>query len=174
MGSPMRRRSYPPRPRWGGRMIDRVRAVSTPAALWLVLGVLVVGLLAFGAVGVRVVTDRQAAIETVRSEGAPLVTATESLYVALADADAAASTAFLQAGLEPQDLRDRYDADIAQAGREMSEIGPQHRATGRGATIARDAEPASAHLRRVHRVGADQQSPWIPDRCCLPAPAPPT
>lgn len=123
MGSADAASFAPAAPSGGGRMIDRVRAVSTPAALWLVLGVLVVGLLAFGAVGVRVVTDRQAAIETVRSEGAPLVTATESLYVALADADAAASTAFLQAGLEPQDLRDRYDADIAQAGRELSEIG---------------------------------------------------
>ena len=169
MGSADAASFAPAAPSGGGRMIDRVRAVSTPAALWLVLGVLVVGLLAFGAVGVRVVTDRQAAIETVRSEGAPLVTATESLYVALADADAAASTAFLQAGLEPQDLRDRYDADIAQAGRELSEI-------GRSDVLPDDAHDSLAtlnerlpHIRRIHRVGADQQSPGLPGGCRLPA-----
>ena len=80
-------------------MIDRVRGVSTPAALWLALCSLVIALLAFGALGVRVVTERQAAVDTVRSEGAPLVFATVSLYVALADAYGAASTAFLEAGL---------------------------------------------------------------------------
>jgi hypothetical protein len=104
-------------------MIDRAHAVSTPAALWLSLCSLVIGLLVFGAIGVRVVTERQAAVETVRSEGSPLVFETESLYVALADADAAETTAFLQAGLEPQELRDRYDTDIAQAGGELAEIG---------------------------------------------------
>jgi hypothetical protein len=107
----------------GGRLIHRVRTVSTPTALWLALCSLVIAMLAFGAVGVRIVTERRAAVDTVRSEGAPLVAATEALYVALADADAAASTAFLQAGLEPQVLRQRYQADIAQAGGELALIG---------------------------------------------------
>jgi hypothetical protein len=123
MGSADASSLAPAAPSPGGRMIDRVRAVSTPTALSLALCSLVIGLLAFGAVVVRVVTERQAAVDTVRSEGAPLVAATETLYVALADADAAASTAFLEAGLEPQELRQRYEADIAQAGRELALVG---------------------------------------------------
>jgi hypothetical protein len=139
MGSADASSFAPAAPSWGARMIDRVRGVSTPAALWLALCSLVIALLAFGALGVRVVTERQAAVDTVRSEGAPLVFATESLYVALADADAAASTAFLEAGLEPQELRDRYDEDVAQAGRELAEI-------GRSTVLPDDAHEALAVL----------------------------
>jgi hypothetical protein len=106
----------------GRRMIGRARAASTPTALRLATGALVIALIAFGAVGVRVATDRQEAVDTVRSEGAPLVAATGSLYVALADADAAASTAYLRAGLEPPNLRDRYEKDIATAARELAAI----------------------------------------------------
>ena len=123
MGSADASSFAPAAPPAGGRLIRRVRTVSTPTALWLALSSLVIALLAFGAVGVRIVTERQAAVDTVQSEGAPLVAATEALYVALADADAAASTAFLQAGLEPQDLRRRYQSDISQAGRELALIG---------------------------------------------------
>ena len=46
----------------------------------------------------------------------------QDLYVALADADAAASTAYLEAGLESQELRDRYDDDIAVAGERLAAI----------------------------------------------------
>jgi hypothetical protein len=132
MGSSDVLSSAPATPSSGGRMIDRARAVSTPTVLWLAQSSLVVALLVLGAVAIRVVTDRLAAIETVRSEGAPLVTNTESLYVALADADAAASTAFLEAGLEPEALRARYDSDIVTAGHQLAVL-------GRSAVLPNDA-----------------------------------
>ena len=46
----------------------------------------------------------------------------EDLYVALADADAAASTAFLRAGLEPEELRARYLDDLETAGAQLALI----------------------------------------------------
>lgn len=107
------------------RLIDRLGAVSTPAVLWAGMIGLVVGCLAFGAVGVRGSTHRQDAVSSVNVGGAPLVAAAEALYVALADADAAASTAFLRAGLEPKALRDRYLADIERASQELVTISGQ-------------------------------------------------
>jgi uncharacterized protein with PQ loop repeat len=107
-------------------LVDRVRAINTPTALRMSTWVLVIALLVFGAVGLRAATQRQDAVETVRSEGAPLVERTESLYAALADADAAASTAFLRFGLEPVELHRRYIADIATAARELAVVGQDH------------------------------------------------
>jgi hypothetical protein len=104
-------------------LIDRVRAISTPTALKLATWTLVMALLLFGAVGLSAATQRQDAVETVRSDGAPLVAHTESLYVALAGADAAASTAFLRFGLEPLDWRHRYLDDITGAAQELAAIG---------------------------------------------------
>ena len=114
MGSASASLRGPAAPRSSRRLSDRVRAVNTPTALRLATGILILALLTFCAVGVQAATQRQDAVDTVRSEGAPLVARTESLYVALADADAAASTAFLQFGLEPLELRHRYTDDIAQ------------------------------------------------------------
>jgi len=104
-------------------LIGRVRAISTPTALKLATWTLVIALLVFGAVGLRAATQRRDAVDTVRLDGAPLVERTEGLYVALADADAAASTAYLQAGLDPAELRARYDEDIRRAADELALIG---------------------------------------------------
>jgi hypothetical protein len=49
----------------------------------------------------------------------------EDLYVALADADASASTAYLQEGLEPAALRDRYTADLRRAGQRLAALSAQ-------------------------------------------------
>ena len=105
------------------RLIGRVRAISTPTALKLATWTLVIALLVFGAVGLWAATQRQDAVDTDRFDGAPLVARTESLYVALADADAAASTAFLKFGLEPVELRRRYLDDIARAAQELAVVG---------------------------------------------------
>jgi len=120
-------------------LIGRVRTISTPTALKLATWTLVIALLVFGAVGLRAATQRQDAVDTVRFDGAPLVARTESLYVALADADAAASTAFLKFGLEPVELRRRYLDDIARAAQELA-------AVGRSQALSDDAREALTTL----------------------------
>jgi hypothetical protein len=65
-----------------------------------------------GAVGVR---QRAGLIDGLTSGGAAQSVAAQNLYRALSDADATAASAFLSNGLEPAALRERYQADIADA-----------------------------------------------------------
>ncbi len=97
-------------------------SLTTPAQLRLVAAVLVVGLAVLGAVGVRAAVDRSAAVTSVADEAAPLLVNAEKLYVALAEADAAASSAFLRAGFEPSELRIRYRAALATASALLTQI----------------------------------------------------
>jgi hypothetical protein len=46
----------------------------------------------------------------------PLSAAAQQIYRSLSDADATASSSFLSGGVEPGQLRDRYEVDVAQAG----------------------------------------------------------
>src|SRR5262245_24127810 len=94
------------------------RRVTTPTALKVGAVLLVVTSLALAVVGVRAVQLRRAAVDGITSEATPLLTGAGDLYVALADADAAASTAFLRAGQESVDLRNRYLADVDLAARQ--------------------------------------------------------
>jgi hypothetical protein len=83
-------------------VVDFLRA--TPGRMALVAVVLVAALLAVGATASKTVSDRQGQLETLRSHTEPL-----------ADANTTAATAFLSGGVEPHDVRDRYDAAIGQA-----------------------------------------------------------
>ena len=57
-----------------------------------------------------------------RDQSAPELVTAENLYGNLADADATASTIFLRAGQEPRQLRRRYLADVAAAGRQLADV----------------------------------------------------
>jgi CHASE3 domain sensor protein len=103
-----------------GRPARRLPALTTPGWFRLALLVLVAGLVALAVVAVRVVLERTDATNAVVDEATPLLVSAEDLYVALADADAAASTAFLSAGLEPRDLRTRYQDDLDRAGEQLA------------------------------------------------------
>ena len=59
----------------------------------------------FGIAATRAALDRRAAADDVVGHAGPLLIDAQDLYVALAGADAAASTSFLRAGLEPPELR---------------------------------------------------------------------
>ena len=107
--------------------VRRTRAVgglslTTPAQLRLAAAILVVGLAVLGLVGVQVALDRADAVTAVADDATPLLVDAEELYVALAGADAVASSAFLHAGLEPSDLRIEYQAAIATASARLTEI----------------------------------------------------
>ena len=88
---------------------------STPGRLALVAVVLVVALLAVGVTASKTVSDRQGRLETLRSHTEPLADAAQRIYGAVSFANTTAATAFLSGGVEPDDVRDRYDAAIGQA-----------------------------------------------------------
>ena len=94
-------------------IVDFIRA--TPGRWALVAVVLVAALLAVGAIASKTVFDRQGQLATLRSHTEPLADAAQRIYGALSFANATAATAFLSGGVEPHDVRDRYDAAIGQA-----------------------------------------------------------
>jgi len=99
-------------------VVDFLRA--TPGRMALVAVVLVAALLAVGATSSKTVSDRQGRLETLRSHTEPLADAAQRIYGALSFANTTAATAFLSGGVEPHDVRDRYDAAIGQASRERT------------------------------------------------------
>jgi hypothetical protein len=77
--------------------------------------VLIAALLAVGVAASTMVSDRQSRLETLRSHTDPLADAAQRIYGALSLANTTAAATFLSGGVEPHDVRDRYDAAIGQA-----------------------------------------------------------
>ena len=77
--------------------------------------VLIAALLAVGATASKTVFDRQGQLATLRSHTEPLADAAQRIYGALSFANTTAATAFLSGGVEPRDVRERYEAAIGQA-----------------------------------------------------------
>jgi hypothetical protein len=92
-----------------GQVSRTARRLALAMAFLIVLG------LAAGVAGVSSVQDRAAQVDQVITRGGPLVVAAQDLYRSLSDADATAASAFLTDGPEPVELRERYQADIANA-----------------------------------------------------------
>ncbi|HEX8870281.1 MAG TPA: hypothetical protein VF821_31750, partial [Lentzea sp.] len=90
-------------------------ARSTPGRLSLIIVVLAIASLASGALTTWSVNRQERALEDLATRSEPLAHAAQEVYRALQDADATAASAFLSGGLEPPQLRERYEADIAQA-----------------------------------------------------------
>ena len=88
---------------------------STPGRMALVAVVLIAAPLAVGVAASTTVTDRRDQLETLRSHTEPLADAAQQIYNALSIANTTAATTFLSGGVEPSDVRDRYDAAIGQA-----------------------------------------------------------
>src|SRR6478736_7823445 len=78
------------------RALPRPRRVSTPVILKAGLVVILVAVSLMVGIGLQAARGRSHAITDTRQRATPLLTDTEALYVRLADADAVASTAFLQ------------------------------------------------------------------------------
>jgi hypothetical protein len=83
---------------------------------------LLVAVFVLGAVALLAASARSDAAEAVGLEATPELVTAQDLYGALADADAAASTAYLQAGQEDPALRARYRADLRAAGKYLAEV----------------------------------------------------
>jgi hypothetical protein len=97
-------------------------AASTPRAIGLLMVVLVVASLAWGAVGGWTASQHASAASGVVNTGEPLSFDARQMYQALSDADVTATTAFLSGPQEPLAMRQRYQADIRQAGADVSDL----------------------------------------------------
>ncbi|SDC91689.1 hypothetical protein [Actinokineospora iranica] len=91
-------------------------ATTTPGRL----SVIAVGLLLLtvvtGLIGALTLQGKQATLDDLVDRREPLAAAAQQIFRSLSDADATAASAFLSGGVEPADLRARYERDIAQAG----------------------------------------------------------
>ncbi|GID57130.1 hypothetical protein [Actinoplanes couchii] len=110
--------------------------MTTPRLYWLVaIGLVVLGAVA-GAAAVGEVRGRGATIGDIAEVSGPISVDAQTLYRALADADATAATGFLAADGESAELRGRYLDDIAKA-------------TAALTVALRDADDADADRLRV-------------------------
>jgi hypothetical protein len=88
---------------------------STPGKLRVALIAVVVASLAWGALAAFTVSQYSSAASGVVATGESLTLDAQHIYQDLSDANNTEATAFLNGGLEPFALRDRYLADIKQA-----------------------------------------------------------
>lgn len=93
-----------------------VAARTTPGRLGLMAAVLLTLALAFGAASTAGLVSRSDALGDLVTSSEPLAVAAQDIYRALSDADATAASAFLEGGVEPAEMRQRYQDDLAQAG----------------------------------------------------------
>lgn len=92
---------------------------STPAKLIALGVVLSVLLVVSGVVSADMVSSRKATHDRLLSTTEPLADAAQDLYSALSVADAAAVTAFISGGIEPEAVRDRYVQAIGETSNQL-------------------------------------------------------
>lgn len=109
------------------RRIDRLIADSstTPGKLQIARIVLVVGIVLAGVVGVVTANNRMHTTGDIAERLEPLNANVTNLYQSLADADATVAAGFLSGGVEPQEVRARYDHDIRMATASLAQAGTQ-------------------------------------------------
>lgn len=97
----------------------RMDVSTTPGKLRLLLLVLVLASLAWGALAAFTVNQYSSAASGVVTVREPLSVDAQQIYRRLSDANDTAATAFLAGGLEPAAARARYLADIRAAGTQL-------------------------------------------------------
>ncbi|MFD3451025.1 hypothetical protein ACFWVC_02500 [Streptomyces sp. NPDC058691] len=112
----------------------RAAATTEPGRLRVIGALLVVLVVAFGAVTAWQITERAAAADDVIHHSEPLSARAADIYRSLADAGATASGGFLAGGVEPKNVSDRYDKDIDVASRSIT----QAAASSEGSPGSRD------------------------------------
>ncbi|MGH3776352.1 MAG: hypothetical protein ACRDRR_11575 [Pseudonocardiaceae bacterium] len=109
------------------RRIDRLIADwdTTPGKLRLARLVLVIGIVLAGVVGVVTASNRVDTTRDIAERLEPLNANVITLYQSLADADATVAAGFLSGGVEPSEMRARYDRDILTATASLAQAGTQ-------------------------------------------------
>jgi hypothetical protein len=126
-------RAQPARSRPAGRFRRITQSGGTPAALRSLLIGLTAASLAWGVLAAWTVSQHASAASQVVTTSEPLSFAAQQMYASLSDADVTATTAFLAGPPEPLSVRQRYEADIAQAGADLATL---RAATGGSANAA--------------------------------------
>ncbi|WP_412544051.1 hypothetical protein R8Z50_16595 [Longispora sp. K20-0274] len=140
----------------------RAVAAHSPSRLRSLGALTVAGLLLLGLVGGITLDNRATAARDLATRSEPLSLDAQELYRSLADADATAASGFLSGGVEPVELRKRYDADIARAMASLNDATAVGGADAAGfAQVARDipvytglVETARTNNRQGQPVGA--------------------
>jgi hypothetical protein len=109
------------------RRVDRLIADwnTTPGKLRLTRIVLVIGIVLAGVVGVLTANNRGNTTRDIAERLEPLNANVTTLYQSLADADATVAAGFLSGGVEPSEMRARYDEDILTATASLAQAGTQ-------------------------------------------------
>ena len=94
---------------------SRLDGATTPARLRLLLALLILLSLAWGALAALTADQHASAAADVVAVSEPLSLDAEQIYTSLSDADATEANAFLAGGLEPAAARQRFQADITEA-----------------------------------------------------------
>jgi hypothetical protein len=109
------------------RRIDRLIADwrTTPGTLRLARMILVIGIVLAGVVGVVTANNRVDTTRDIAERLEPLNADVSTLYQSLADADATVAAGFLSGGVEPAEVRARYDSHILTATASLAGAGTQ-------------------------------------------------
>lgn len=94
-------------------VVDFLRA--TPGRIAVLAVIVIAAVLTVGVAASATAADRQRELQTLRSHTEPLADAAQRIYSALSSANTTAATAFLAGGVEPREVRDRYDAAVGEA-----------------------------------------------------------
>lgn len=140
----------------------RLFAQSSPGRLLGVGLLLIVLSLGSGVITAGAVHDRQSDLDVLLAHTEPDANAAHRLYTALSVADAAAATAFISGGLEPEQVRDRYSQALGEAGADLVTLSGddpqdvlQRMGIGSGLPVYSGlVETARANNREGHPVGA--------------------
>ncbi len=113
----------------------RERASTTPGRLVVLASLLLLGAVCFGVVALVADQARSRATQAARVQAEPLLVKAATLYTALSDANATATTTFLSGGLEPPARRARYVADLGLSTNALAGLSQQ----GADSVLARTA-----------------------------------
>lgn len=94
-------------------VVDFLRA--TPGRIAVLAVIVIAAVLTVGVAASATAADRQRELQNLRSHTEPLADAAQRIYSALSSANTTAATAFLAGGVEPREVRDRYDAAVGEA-----------------------------------------------------------
>jgi hypothetical protein len=157
-------------------------ARTTPGVLTILAAALVLFSVLIGVLTALTVQGKAQALDDLTTRSGPLSVASQDIYRALSDADASATSAFLSGGLEPVELRERYESDIRQAeaalavavaAREPADVatGPLATLSGQLSVYTGLVETARANNRQGLPVGAayQREASYLMRTALLPA-----
>ncbi|PWW64059.1 hypothetical protein [Actinokineospora spheciospongiae] len=140
-------------------------ATTTPGRLSVIWAGLLLLTIATGIVSAVATQAKQDTLDELLTQREPLAAVAQQIFRSLSDADATAASAFLSGGVEPPELRARYELDIATAGEAVgaasSDLGDDPVAAGYVSTLSRQlpvytglVETARANNRQGFPAGA--------------------